>query len=107
MGHNNDQGMFNMTEIAEILEEHNIKILGDGGYHHYLIVRPDECKSKDWNNRQKALRSCVETVIGMSKHWEFAGGKVRISPELHGVGLMIIYTLVAMRMKEYPLRITP
>jgi hypothetical protein len=69
-------------------------------------VRPDECKSKDWNNRQKALRSCVETVIGMSKHWEFAGGKVRISPKLHGVGLMIIYTLVAMRMKEYPLRIT-
>jgi hypothetical protein len=104
MGHNNDQGMFNMTEIANILEEHNIKILADGGYSHYLLVKPDDDKPAAWNNKQKSLRSCVETVIGMSKHWEFANSKVRVNPELHGIGLMLIYNLVAMRMKEYPLR---
>ena len=104
MGHNNDQGMFKITEMEKFLEMHNIKILGDGRYHHYLLVTPDENKSREWNNKQKALRSCVETVISVSKCWEFAAGKVRINPELQQIGLMVIYFFVAIMMREFPLR---
>ena len=105
MGHNNDQGMFNLTGMGCLLEKLNVRVLGDGGYHHYLMVVPDDTRSTTWNNRQKALRSCVEVVIGAAKCWEFAAGKVRVSLELHSMGLMIIYNLVAKMMREYPLRI--
>lgn len=104
MGHNNDQGFFGLTKIGELLERHNIKLLGDGGYHHYLLVTPDITKSQEWNNKQKSLRSCVETVAFIAKCWEFAASKVRVNPELQQVGLMSIYFFVAKMMREYPLR---
>lgn len=105
MGHNNDQGMLNITSITTFLEHFNVRMLADGGYHHYLLVTPDPTKSKEWNDRQKSLRSCVETVAFTAKCWEFAAGKVRVNPELHQIGLMIIYNIVRMMMQQYPLRL--
>lgn len=101
-GHNNDQGMFSLTGLKEYLEQHNIKILGDGGYSHYLIVKPDDDRSLAWNNLQKSLRSVVEIVLGLTKGWDFAESRVRVSTGLQEVILMNIFNFVAEKMQMYP-----
>ena len=51
------------------------------------------------------LRSIVEVVIGCVKLYLFTAQKVRLSPELHALGLMICYQLTQWKFIEFPLRV--
>jgi len=52
LGHNNDQGMFNFG-LQEFIETRLLKLLADRGYHHVLLVTPDDKKSTEWNDELK------------------------------------------------------
>jgi len=81
LGHNNDQGMLKLTEIDTYLEQNNLRFLGDGGYHHHRIIRPDDVPF-ELEQVQKDERSAVEIVIGLAKGFELAAGTFRQSLEL-------------------------
>lgn len=107
MGHNNDQGSFNLTSMGGFLEREGLHWLADKGYHHHRLVRPDNSRSVSWNNRQKGLRSIVEVIIGLAKNFAFAAGKASMSPELHACYLIFIYELTEMNLQEFPIRVFP
>lgn len=91
--------------MKEFIEQQQINILRDGGYHHHRIISPDESKEIDWNQTQKSLRSVVETAIGLTKNYQVAGGKFLGTPELQQLGLLAIYQLTNIMLKAYPLRL--
>ena len=103
-GHNNDAGALNITNMKEFLSEHNIKLLADLGYSRHTLVTPSVGNPVEWQNTQKGLRAVVETVIGMAKFFSVASDTFRGFPELHAIGVMVVWQLVAIRLKEYPLR---
>lgn len=104
MGHNNDKAMLNMSGFKEYLCAHGVRWLADGGYSFEYLVTPNKHKSASWNNMQKALRSVVETTIGMVKLYRLAAERVTISPELQSMCLMICYQLTNLILKQFPLR---
>jgi len=99
-GHNNDQGLFNIT-FKETLEQSNVIGLGDRGYTHSLIVSPDDVEQK-LQVIQSGQRAVVEIVIGMVKIWQFAAEKVSQPPELQVLGLKVIYELTNMLLMQFP-----
>ncbi len=105
MGHNNDQGMFNLTGVREWLERNGLHLLSDCGYHHHRLIRPDAHEDNtEWSNRQKGLRSVVEAVAGLAKGWRFAAETSRLPIEWQEMALLTIYHFVAGRLKEFSLR---
>ena len=82
LGHNNDQGMFNITGMKQILLNENRKLLANRGYSHHLLVTPNDRNSTEWNNMQKGMRSVVEVAIGMTENFRVAGERFHQSPEL-------------------------
>jgi len=98
-GRNNDQAMFNITNVGEFIEQKQLILLGDKGYHHHRVIRPDEGIQLE-NNKQMALRSIVELVIGMTKHCNQC---FRHNPELQELVIMIVYNLVNDEIKKYPI----
>jgi len=104
MGHNNDKGMYRLTGMRDFLIEAGYKLLADRGYSHSSLVTPDNQRSSQWNNQQKALRSVVETVIGLVRTWSVTDYTFRQSPELQELALLICYKLLAHSLAEYPLR---
>jgi hypothetical protein len=107
MGHNNDAGAFNLTGVREFIEQHQIRLLADLGYSHYLLVTPEKYMPQNWKNKQKALRSIVEVVIGFVKNWRVTAEDFFGSSELQSMALMICYQLTAKRLKKSPIRETP
>ena len=103
-GRNNDQALFNKSGVRSKLVIEKKKLLGDGGYHHRLLITPDSKKSKFWNKTQKDHRSIVEIVIGYIKTWGVANSTVKHSIEIHEMALWVIYQLAAWRLKKYPIR---
>jgi len=99
-GHNNDQGVFNIT-VHQNIEHDNVVGLGDRGYTHCLLVTPDDLP-QELQHLQAAQWTVVEIVFGMVKIWEFAAGKVTQSPELQVLGLKIIYELTNMLLLQFP-----
>jgi DDE superfamily endonuclease len=105
MGHNNDKGMLNLTEMKAFKEEYGVKWLADSGYFFERLITPDTDKSTAWNNTQKRLHSVVETTIGMVKLFRLAAECVTICVELHELCLLICYQLTNIILKKYPLRL--
>lgn len=115
-GHNNDKGAYLKSGLNLDLVGGNIKLLADGGayncywsnilgYSHCQLVTPNKgTHDQSWNNRQKALRSVVETVIGLVKNWEAAHFVFRGRPATQAMALLICYSLTAQRLLEQPLR---
>ncbi len=103
LGHNNDQGMFDSTGVREVLEQHNLNWLADSGYHHNRLVCPRR-ESRQWDEMQASLRSIIEVVFSHVHSYKFSSGKVRQSPELQSIGLMIIYNLVNWDLTTHPIR---
>jgi len=99
-GHNNDQGVFNLT-VREKIENDNVVGIGDRGYTHFLLVTPDDLP-KYLQHLQAAQRTVVEIVFGMVKIWQFAAEKVTQAPELQVLGLKIIYELTNMLLLQFP-----
>ena len=105
LGHNNDQGMLGITKMKEFLIDNDIKLLADRGYKFLQLVTPnDDTHSVEWNNRQKGLRSVVETTCGMVKLYEIAALTCRQSPDWHELALMVCYQLTNINLKLFPLR---
>jgi len=103
-GHNNDQGMFNRAEISDHLVNEDLKLLADRGFSNPRLVVPVESKGKQWNNTQMSKRSIIEVVIGMVKHWKAASRTFKSNPEIHTLALMVIYQLLNIRLKQFPIR---
>lgn len=105
-GHNNDSGMFRLSDVRSDLVQKSMKLLSDRGYSHYQLVRRDDRKGPDWNRQHAALRSVVETVAGLVHCWGAAAQVFRQSPELQAQAVMICYFLVNFYLQQFPLRMT-
>ena len=104
LGHNNDQGSFNITGMKRMLEELGLYWAADSGYSHHCLVCPDDERSAIWNQKQKSLWSVVETVIGLVKVFRIATEVFRLSPEKQELALICVYQLTNLSLLEYPLR---
>lgn len=102
-GHNNDQGMFHLSGVANWLAEQKIKLLSDRGYFSVLLVTPRNMKNSVENDDHKRYRSIVERLFGFTKVWAFAAERCRYSVQIQQVALFIIYSFVNDYVKEYPL----
>lgn len=96
LGHNNDQGLMKLTGINDLLDQLEIRFLGDSGYHHHRIICPDGVPL-ELEQIQKDERSVVEVVIGLAKGFEVAAGTFRQSPELQQYSLGCVYELTQPR----------
>lgn len=86
------------------MEKSGIFWLADSGYSYFRLVTPNVNRSKAWNDAQKALRSVIETAIGMVKLFAFAAERVCVSPEIHELGLLLCYKLANKKLIQFPLR---
>eukprot|EP00029_Vermamoeba_vermiformis_P003770 TRINITY_DN14303_c0_g1_i1.p1 TRINITY_DN14303_c0_g1~~TRINITY_DN14303_c0_g1_i1.p1 ORF type:complete len:295 (+),score=6.65 TRINITY_DN14303_c0_g1_i1:302-1186(+) len=82
LGHNNDKGMFRISGLDTFIEMNQCFLLADKGYSHHRLVTPDDDMPPAWNNWQKGVRSRVEAVIGMVKHYTCCALTFRQNPEL-------------------------
>jgi hypothetical protein len=106
-GHNNDQGIYNMTGIYEKLVQYDIQLLGDGGYSGPRLITPNETSGSLWNAAQKDFRAVVENLNARVATFGAAAEIFRGPPEFQAVCLMIVYqTVQSMMAKGYqvPLR---
>lgn len=104
-GHMNDQGVFSLSGWQAKLQQEGIILLADGGYCDLNLVTPNDDRSKQWNDEQKALRSVVEHTNSVIHGWGYASECVRgHSPELHACCLLVIYNLSNLMLLELPLR---
>lgn len=106
LGHNNDQGMFKLTGMRQMIQDLNMKLLADRGYSHYLLVTPDDRKSTKWNHMQKGMRSIVKVTISMAENFRVAGERFKQSPEMQEMAVLIAYQLANINLKRYPLRLS-
>jgi len=108
LGHNNDAGMLNLTGLSQWISDNNEFLFADRGYHHPNLITPTSNDSTDnilWNNRHYGIRSAVETVFKRVKDFQIAGSTpFRQSVAFQRIVLMVIYQLVAKKLKETPLR---
>lgn len=104
LGHNNDQGMMNLTEINKYIINNELTWAADNGYHHSNLIVPSNDYSKKINDWLKGLRSVVEVTAGSAKNFEFASSKVRQTPEVQELGLRVIYNLINNVIKQFPIR---
>jgi hypothetical protein len=104
LGHNNDQGVFNRTKIAEYCQTEKIKLLADGGYSSHHLICPDSKKSSTWNFQQRSKRTVVEHLFSIHHGFAAATTKFVHNPELQEVALICIWYIVARYTKEFPLR---
>jgi hypothetical protein len=104
LGHNNDQGAFNLTGTGDRLIAEDVRLLADGGYRHTQLVTPDTNASEAWTSTHTHLRSVVEHTIGMAKTWAAAALPFKQIPPIQAPALMAVYNLTNMKIKQAPLR---
>ncbi len=81
-----------ITEVDSLIEHLQLRVFGDGGYHHYRIITPEAVPAV-LEQVQKNERSGVEIVIGLAKGFQVACGVFRHSPKLQEYVLAIVYNL--------------
>jgi hypothetical protein len=107
LGHNNDQGVFNHS-FNDYVQKHNIVGLSDRGYVHQNLVTPStqptnsEIDPEEWSTVHSKYRYPVEVTNAFIKNWKFAADRVKQSPEIQGVALIVIYGLTNLLTKTYP-----
>jgi len=104
LGHNNDQGSFNITKRQQV-EGDNILLLVDRAYHSKNVIRPDAVLDEGWSTIHAAHRSPGEIINSESKTFIFAHARVKQNPETHAMGLMAIYNLINILLKNNPSRL--
>lgn len=102
-GHNNDQGLFNVTGVEATLEALNARLLADKGYWSHYVVRPDDLAG-DYRRQHSGFRSVVEQNFSLVHLFGASSMKFRASPELQEMVLMIVYALVYLKCRNAPLR---
>jgi hypothetical protein len=99
-GHNNDQGLTHITQLAAFMERFKIqRLLADLGYSGDLFVRPISMEQqliqgvdaylRQAVKDQAAERSLVEHVNSWVKNWKFAEKKCKMGPEMQAIGLIV------------------
>jgi len=112
-GHNNDQGMFQLTNMLEWLQKSGLgHLLADGGYSGDGTVRPMGAQDLMLNGNNSALlasnaqhsgeRVLVENINSFFKGWHFASAKCKLSVELQAVALMVCGQLACLTHKPNP-----
>jgi hypothetical protein len=104
-GHNNDQGVFNLSGLREELEKTNIKLLADGGYSHINLITPINGRD-DYNAELSGKRSVVETVFARVKFFKAATYQFHHNIILQLYSLLLAYKLTNLKIKASPIRIT-
>jgi hypothetical protein len=63
LGHNNDQGLYRITEMDANLRTLNIKLVADAGYQdNEYLIRPNGANGDEWNSIQSGLRYVWQVV---------------------------------------------
>jgi len=101
-GHNNDQGLFNMSEMAAWIEQKNVgPLLADLGYTSSDQVITPFGNEERWRNEgdarsmaslnltQTRARVIVENVNSWFKSWKFAENKCHFDPEFQAMALIV------------------
>jgi hypothetical protein len=97
-GHNNDQGMFNLSDVESMLVDKKVSLLTDLGYAKRAtqIVRPISGEDADYsvaaqvfNKSQASERAKVEQAIGWWKKWKFAAKHCAYAPKFQAICLVI------------------
>lgn len=99
-GHNNDQGLFNISKMAEWLEERQMKpLLADLGYAGRGVIVPTGAEdilasenptaSALTNKLHASQRVLVENVNSWFKNWKFASVKCHLTPEFQAMALIV------------------
>lgn len=91
-GHNNDKGVFNLTNVKSRISHLNVELLADRGYNYSHLVTPLDGDDY-WRTEHARHRSIVEIVIGYVKNWKFTSSKVTQELKLHLMGLMVVYKI--------------
>jgi len=102
-GHNNDQGMFNNTNVEASMAARNARLLADMGYTSDTVIRPDDLGG-ELRVRHSGFRSVVEQNFALVHMFAAANDKFRASPEMQEMVLLIVYALVYIKCADYPLR---
>lgn len=107
LGHNNDINMFNETNVGEWLIQNEVCLFADQGYSHPNLITPIRATNEAEQIllfRQYTYRSAIETVFSNVKNWLIAKYPFKQSIFFQKLVLIIIYQLVAKRLKSRPLR---
>jgi hypothetical protein len=107
LGHNNDSAMFTASNIGDWLQQNEVNLFADGIYRHSNLITP-RAPTNDVEQltlqKQYTYRSCVETVFSQVKTWLITKFPFRQSIFFQEIVLMVVYELVAICLKENPLR---
>jgi len=105
-GHNNDQAMFNNTDMETTILARNTRLLADLGYTSDAVIRPDDLGElgSELRSRHGGFRSVVEQNFALVHMFAAASLKFRASPEKQEMVLMIVYALVHIKCAQRPLR---
>jgi hypothetical protein len=80
------------------------KIFIDKGYNgSNTLVRPDEVNNGTWSHEHSSYRYIVEKIFAYSNVWEFNNQQNRDNYLIHTMGLKIIFELINMKIKKFPL----
>lgn len=94
---------FELSGLKDFISIKEYRLLGDKGYSHVQLVTPDAHLPAAFRLEQKQLCSVVERVAAFSKCWEVANGRFRQNPEVQSQVLYVVYSLVAMILRDHPL----
>jgi hypothetical protein len=84
------------------LRESGYVLLADGGYRDKNALITAQKNNALFDFIQSFLRVMVEHINSMVKCFQFASGKVRCSPEMFVLGMIVIYKLVGYQLDESP-----
>lgn len=133
LGHNNDQGALNRTQLetgdgsdfSQVCETttmlswleslpKDVKILGDGGYFgtaHPGIASPnmnpypfDDVRSKVWLEKLTSYRVIVENYFARTSFWYSTLTRCRTSIFRQAINASVVFMLVDEDLEEHPLR---
>lgn len=94
-GHNNDQGMYIITGMKQLLEKKNVYLLADRGYSHVRCVTPITI-SPEYQEEHAAYRAIVENLNSLTSLWGVAANRCRQRPEIQEIALMSTWYLTAL-----------
>ncbi len=88
-----------IIEVDSLIEHLQLRVFGDGGYHHYRIIS-SEAVPAVLKQVQKDERSGVKIVIGLVKSFQVACGVFYHSSKLQEYVLAIVYNLTQLKMDD-------
>ena len=99
-GHNNDQGLYNISQMNDWLEKRGMEpLLADLGYTGSGIIAPigseavlrseNPVASARINRLHSSQRVMIENVNSWFKNWKIADVKCRLTPEMQAIALVV------------------